>query len=346
MDSNRKKVALIKLIKRKLFANFWIKVGSLLVAIIIWVSVSTQGRADKTFINIPYDLENIPLNLEVVDRGIGVLQITVRGPQNLIPLLSPENISIPLELPDDISAGIVTLNVKPENIRTPYQNQISILQVTPETISITLENTISKTVLIQPFITGSPAQGYELGQRAVTPERADVQGPESVITDLDHVITEPIDITGATMTFNDRVDVKSSNKLVRIVKPKRVTVRLEIKEKIIERSFPEFVIKALLPKPDPGIVLQPEVISLTVVGTQRAVSALNSQQLQLVVDCRLLAPGKHLIPLKMSQLPPGISSFSADPDSIEVIVPEMEPTPGSTETEKPEDISGSNKEKK
>ena len=111
---------------RRTVHNFWWKLGSLTVAIVIWSVISVHGYPDKTLVNIPYELRNLPLALEVVDRGIGVLQVTAKGPQNLIAILKPENISIPIDIPDNVNPGEVKLPLSREDVITPYPNQISI----------------------------------------------------------------------------------------------------------------------------------------------------------------------------------------------------------------------------
>jgi len=310
---------------RRVFANFWLKIGSLLLAIIIWTSVSNQGRTDKTFIGIPYELRNIPLNMEVTDRNIGIVQVAIRGPQNLISSLRAEDIIIPLELPNDVKQGEMHLKIHPSDVQTPYSNQLSILQVTPPDISIKLEKTMTAMRPIQPFIKGSPANGFELLDWLIEPPTVEIKGPYNSLTKLDKILTEPIDISGVNSTFKQRVRLESSSKFIHIVKPEHATISIRIKEKIIERTFPEFEITVLKPDPDPGITVYPNVITITIKGPLLGITSLQPKDIEVNVDCRNMTSGTHEIPLSIANQQAQLDSFNIDPPVVKVFVPTPNP---------------------
>ncbi|MBN1354820.1 YbbR-like domain-containing protein [bacterium] len=307
---------------KRLLSNFWLKLGSLILAVMIWIAVSSQGRTDKTFMHVPYELRNIPLNLEVVERGISFVQVTVRGPQNLLSSLTPENIIIPIEIPDEVNPGDISLTINPGAIQLPYKNQISILQVSPSDILIRLEETTLKTVSIQPLLKGIPAPGYELAGWEVTPEKAEIKGPEEILGAISRILTEPIDIASVNLTFNQRVRLEVPGNLVQITSPGRATVTVRIQEKIIERTFPEIEVTLLLPEPDPGIIIDPSITTITLKGPELVIATLQHKDVAVVADCRDLTPGMHEIPLSLANTPARISTFVTDPLAVTVTVPE------------------------
>jgi hypothetical protein len=321
---------------RHLFANIWLKLGSLAVAIIIWYSLTSQGYADKTYVNVPYEFRNIPFNYEVIDRGVGYVSVTARGPQNLIVYLKSENLTIPIYLPDDISAGEFTFPIKPSDVHTPYPNQITILQVLPSETTIRLDTIGSKKVKIQPFLRGSTATGFDIESWTVDPDEAEIRGPVSQLEDLDKIFTEPIDISGVSMNFNERVEILPQENFIHVVEPLRVTVRIEIKEKIIDQSFPEFELTVLKPDSDPGITIKPNVVTVNISGPYRILKNLQPQDFRVIADCRELEPGTYNIPLILVQAPAEIVSHSIDPPAVEVIVPafpeQEKPSPESSHT--------------
>ncbi len=315
---------LLHLIRRfslALVTNFWLKIGSFIVAVIIWFSINSQGRTDKTFLSIPYEVRNIPLNLEITERDVEVVKITLRGPQNLLSSLKPESISVVLSLPDTAEPGVIQLDVSRNNITAPYINQFSVLQILPETISFRLEKTITKTVSIKPFLRGSPSPDYELGTWEAIPPEAQIMGPTSIIEQLDTVLTEPIDINGVNMRFNERVELMPQNHLVRVVYPQRVTVVIEIKEKIIERSFTELEFKLISSNSETQISVSPPITTLFISGPQRILNQLQNSDIDIIADCRDLPPGEHVVPLILASQPNGIISFTLDPASVEVMIP-------------------------
>ena len=323
---------ILLVLKIKFLSNFGIKILSLIVAIVIWISLASQGWADKTFIDIPYEIRNLPINLDVVDRGAGSIKVTARGPQNLISAMKPDSFSVPVILPDDVGSGVIAVDINTETIKTAYSNQITIMQVSPPSVTIKLEEVVTKTVRIIPYLKGTLASGFELGTIETQPQMAEIKGPNSLIEVTDRILTEPIDVTGVNITFNERVDLKSSDKLMRIVDPLRTTVTVEVKEKIIERTFPEFEINVLKSDPDPGISVDPSVATLTLKGPQRIITSLQTSDLDLVADCRELQAGNFEIPLVMNNQPSGIISYITDPPGVIAVVPTFQPTPIATLT--------------
>jgi len=311
----------LRITSQKLFSNFWWKLGALILAIVIWFTISSEGRADKTIVDIPYELRNLPLNLEIIDRGIGMVQITARGPQNLINSLKANDISVPVDMPDDVGPGDVKLLLTQNNVQTQYPNQITILQISPPEINIKLEETATKTVRIIPFVKGNPADGFELGTREVLPSNAEIIGPISMIESLGKIYTNQIDVEGVDRTFNERVELNPTDQLIRIVSPIRVTVTIEVNEKIIERTFPEFTVSVVTSEQDPGIEFDPGVVTLTMKGPQVVITTLQASDLEIIADLRELPPGSHEIPFVLKNPPERIISFVTDPESLTVIIP-------------------------
>jgi YbbR domain-containing protein len=318
--------SLSKYFTRILISNLWLKIASLVLAILIWYSLTTQGLADRTFVNLPYELRNIPLNLEVMDRGIGSVSLTVRGPQNLINYIKADSLSIPIALPDNAQPGEIRIELKPNDVVLPFPNQLSILQLNPAEIVVQLEQILTKTVKIHPFLRGTPAIGYEVSSWDAYPEQAIVKGPSSIIDKLERIFTEAIDINGVNLTFNQRVNLASNDTKIQIIDPLQVTVKIEFDEKKIERSFPEFEFSILKPDSDPGINVVPKIVDVKFSGIYHIISKIQPQDFQIVADCRNLDSGSQNIPLTITISPNDLDNLTLDPPSVEVIIPEPSPS--------------------
>ncbi len=315
---------------RRIFANFWLKIASLAVTVVIWISVTGQERTDKTFMNIPYEIRNIPLNMAVTERGEGFVRVTIRGPQNLITTLKPENISVVANLPDSVTEGEIRMELTHSNVSTPYSNQLSILQIGPGEITIKLQKTTTRMVAIKPFIRGAPAEYHELGPWEVIPPNVQIKGPVDTLDRIDSILTDPIEISGVTMTFNERVGLQPNDNQVRVVSPQRVTVKIAIREKMLERSFPEFLFSILQPHPDAELTASPSVVTLILSGPQRIVGTLQPHEVEVVADCTHLEPGSHMVPLLLESSFSEQLNFSTDPAAVEVHVPTPKPEPTPT----------------
>jgi len=316
-------------------ANIGLKIGSLILAVILWVTITGQGTADRIIRDIPYQIRNIPGGMELTDKGAGVIQVRVRGPKSLVPTLKPADFTVSMKLPDGIESGPVPLQITHSNVITPYSNQLSILQILPSSVTVYLDRVVQKSVRIQPFLKGSPNPDFELGEYRVSPPSALLEGPQSVLEGIDVVYTEPIDVGGQTLSFDDRVLVKPQSTLIRVIEPSRVTARVEITERITERSFPEFELTLVPRNGDLGYAASPSVVTLTIIGPAATLNQLKPSDIQLVADCTELPPGTHTVRPVLVTGEDRITLVSIEPEDVEVLVPDPTPTPSPTPSASP-----------
>lgn len=312
-------------------ANIGLKIGSLVLALILWITITGQGNADRIIRDIPIQIRDIPEGMELVDKGIGSVQARIRGPKSLVPTLNIADFSVALKLPEGAGPGMVNLPVTRSNLSTPYSNQLTIMQISPAVVSVKIENIIQKSVRVQPFLRGAPDPNYELGQWRVSPPFAIISGPTSVVEKTDVVYTEPIDIVDQTLSFDDRVSIKPQDSLIKVKEPRQVTARVEIRERITERSFPEFEL-TVIPEPDLDLQLTPSLVTLTIKGPATILNRLKPSEIQLVLDWSNLEPGSHEVRPVLVTGETGIISIIIDPEIIALTVPDPTPTPSPTIT--------------
>lgn len=307
--------------------NLGLKIGSLVLALILWITITGQGTADRILRDIPYQIRSIPEDMVLTDKGIGMVSLRLRGPKSMIPTLKPEDCSVVLRLPEGTVEGETELEISHSNVMIPYSNQMSILQITPSVVRLTLDRIITKSVRIQPMLRGSTNPDFQLGQWRVTPPEAVLKGPRSILESVDTVFTEPIDISDQTLSFNERVSLRPGSPLVTVERPAKVSARIEILERMTERSFPEFEITVVPDVRDSGLMVSPLVVTLTISGPASALNRLKPTDIQLVADCSGLSPGEHSVkPVLVSNLEK-IVSVVLDPETVQVTIPEPEATP-------------------
>ena len=105
---------------------------------------------------------------------------------------------------------------------------VEVTQVSPSTISLTLEALGSRVVPIIPEVRGAPAAGFVVGTVEVEPATVEVEGPESRLGDLDEAMTEPIDVTGASVPLRRMVTVGVDDPSLRLATPGSARVTISI----------------------------------------------------------------------------------------------------------------------
>ncbi len=80
--------------------------------------------------------------------------------------------------------------------------------------------------VVNPFLIGTPPEGYEVGKMVVEPREITLIGSEEALAEVKSINTKPIDLTGYDKPFQQEVELESISGVS--VFPSRVTVMVEI----------------------------------------------------------------------------------------------------------------------
>jgi YbbR domain-containing protein len=209
--------------KKFLFKNFSLKIASLLLAIILWLVASSRGQSEM-FIDVQLEFMNIPSGLEMIHSSDKAISLNIKGPEKYIKNIKPSDIRAFIDL-NKAKKGESIYYVTKDNIQMP--RSITLLNVSPSSVTITTEETVTKTVRVIPVITGVPERGYTLQANEVVPKDIQIEGIQSEVRKIRNIKTESVDITGAKETFAQEMKLDLRGKNIK-VKPSSVTVTVII----------------------------------------------------------------------------------------------------------------------
>jgi len=92
-----------------------------------------------------------------------------------------------------------------------------VLGITPDEITLLVESKIRKVLPVEARTRGELPAGYRLVGISLVPTRVSIEGPESQVEQTDRAVTDWIDLTGRTETFQQGVAVDPVNAKVRVV---------------------------------------------------------------------------------------------------------------------------------
>lgn len=214
--------------RHTLFHNWHLKLFSLLLAAGLWAAVATEPTSEISF-PVPLEYQNIPAHTEVFGDPTTRVEVRLRGPSSFVKELSPQDVSLAIDVGSLPVGSEKILSLTPEQIRAPFG--IEVVRVIPARVRMTVEATVSKTVPIVPISTGSPAKGFEVGTILLSRETVDVEGPASHVGLLESAATTPIDLGGKNATFTQTVDLDIPDPLIRVPDHGSVRVEVEIRAK-------------------------------------------------------------------------------------------------------------------
>jgi len=199
-----------------LATNIWLKLSSLVFAVLLWFFVILSGRTEIA-VDVPVAFVNLPPGLEIVDSPKKV-SLVIEGQERLIRSVKQKEINASIDL-SHTKAGKSFFTLTKENIQLP--KMLTINSIDPETISLLIEAQLMKTVPVKPAVVGLPQKGFAIVEINVVPDTINLEGPKSAVAKIYTIKTEPIDINGintdlsykANLNLADTTIKKSVNKV-------------------------------------------------------------------------------------------------------------------------------------
>jgi len=220
---------MIKTIRNLFVRNWELKLLSLLLAFILWLSLIPEEKtlSEKT-LTIPLETLNIPADMELVEKPDSTVDVTIRAPNRMINEVSAANVFAKLNLS---TASVFQQEYPLNETMISIPPGAAVVRISPTKVRLKLERTQEVLLDIVPTIIGQAKQGYGVSKIEITPPRVLVKGPESKIREKEKVSTSPIDISELTASTELEADLILPKPELRLASPRsRVKVRIFLEE--------------------------------------------------------------------------------------------------------------------
>ncbi|MGN0362001.1 MAG: YbbR-like domain-containing protein [Bilifractor sp.] len=203
-------------ILNSLRSNIGYKLLALLIAIVIWYAVVDTNDPVET---ASYSVHVTVTNESYISNGKQIYMIEdqyktvtvyVKGNRSVLKNITADDITVTADL-----TQIVDLNRDP--VMVPLTVSVPGISNTDVTLSrttipITIEDVASKEFAVSVDVGSSvPGSSYEVGTTTPNPEKIVINGPESIINEIDTVVAK-IDVTGMTQDGNRKAELEIMDK--------------------------------------------------------------------------------------------------------------------------------------
>lgn len=209
---------------RSLTENWILKLISLIFALILWFFVMGEKRQEVGF-PVPLKLENIPPGLMVANEVPNLVDVRISGPRTLLMNLSPQDISISVDL-KDLKPGLTTFKRLDERLNIP--SALKVTRLSPSFVDVKLERIKDKSVPVKVVLEGEVAEGYHLDGVTSNPDKVVVEGAESELKDVREVDTDPVSVGGVAESFSLMVPLRYAGKYTTLKEQEAVEVQVKI----------------------------------------------------------------------------------------------------------------------
>lgn len=178
--------------------NWTLKIISLILALLLWMFIMGERRLEVGY-RVPLELQNIPKSLMIANEVPSMVDVRVSGPRTLQMKVSPNDISIIVDL-SDLKPGLTTFKRLEERLNLPSGLQVT--RLSPSFIDLKLERIKQKLVPVKIALTGEPMTGFKVASVKAVPNEVMIEGAETELKSVSKVTTENVDLKGVNEGFS------------------------------------------------------------------------------------------------------------------------------------------------
>ncbi len=217
----------MKFLRRLLTHNVPWKLGSLLLAIVLWWTVIGEPEL-VTLQAADVYYKNLPEGFVVISDIRESVELELQGPSRVLDRENLSSVKVLLDLSDVTAPGEETFAIIDSDVTLP--EGVRLLSAMPARLFLEFDRRGSKEVPVSINLVGEPAEGYAVTSLEVTPPTVTFRGPESRLKVLDTALTDVVDITALDRSTEVHVKTYVSDPQLQLESQGEVTAIVTIEK--------------------------------------------------------------------------------------------------------------------
>jgi hypothetical protein len=207
--------------------NFWWKLGSLAMAVLLWFAILGEPELVTTHTS-PILYKNLPRGLLIGIDALDQVRVELRGPSGKLSPDRLEEMAVLLDLSNVKGPGERTFTLSDADFHLPQG--VTFLRSVPSQLRVTFARLVSREVPVNIRIAAQPPDGYRIVRQETVPDKLRIAGPEKRVAAVTGAETDAIDLSGLRANTEMKVNAFLSDPQVRFEVSPAVTVKLTIEK--------------------------------------------------------------------------------------------------------------------
>ncbi len=307
-------------IQSLLFSNFYLKILSVVIAILLWFFVIGESK-NEMGLDASLEFKGIPQDVTIVNNIPSAIHIRLKGSSTLLRPLTEKKPLFNIDLSQVKMGENVILLEKKDLKNIPLG--VEVIDISPVAITVVLDKLIEKRLPVLIKTKGTLPRGFQLAETKIIPSTVLAKGTQSYLRELDSIYTNPVNLSAIKGQVTKEVTLAFDPKRVKFIDPLTVKVFISISEERTQRSIKGIRINFINRPPTINrISYSNYFVNLLVNSPQNMLVDEIRHSTKVVVDLAPLAtiPQENTatLPIKID-LPEGAKLIWADPPQVEVV---------------------------
>jgi len=303
-----------------LFSNFYLKILSVIIAILLWFFVIGKSK-NEMGLDATLEFKGIPQNVTIVNNIPTTIHVRLKGSSTLLRPLTEKRPLFTIDLSNVKMGENVILLEKKDLKNIPLG--VEVIDISPVTITVILDKLIERHLPVLLKTTGTLPRGYQLSETKIEPEKVLARGTKSYLQEIDVIFTNPVNLNTIKGNATREVTLSFDPKRLKFIDPLTVKVFINISEERTQRSIKGIRINFInKPATIKRISYSNYFVDLLVNSPQNMLVDEIRHGTKVVVD---LAPLNTIpqentatLPIEIN-LPDGAKIIWADPPQVEIV---------------------------
>lgn len=311
----------MRFLPRVLTHNWQLKLSAIALAVLLWTVPRFETPSRQTLPGLPVRVQLNDPNFAVLGLpDPDVVDVTFSGPARQLFSLAGNRPTVLIPI-DQVAPTDTTVALRFQWVRMPDHPGVVVEGFSPSNVRLSFEPIVGGTVPPLLRVVGSLPDGLALtGPVEVSGEFIRVSGPSSRVSVLDSIPLQPFDLSGLTESGSFPVPIDTTDLSGLQFSPPTVTVVVSIEE-AMEVNLPDFSVEFESPELAEGYSIQPERVSLDLIGARGQLERVETGALRVVIsmdDIAGMARGEmKRVPVRVVGIPSVVQAV-ARPDSVSV----------------------------
>ncbi|MBI9019850.1 MAG: hypothetical protein JEZ10_01165 [Verrucomicrobia bacterium] len=307
-------------VRRAMTRNWILKLLCLALAFAVWQGIRENTSFEVVLADIPL-VVNAGAGHAVLDQSSDVVSIRFRGSREEISYIGRDQVSVGVDVSENSGQLRQSIKLVPRHVKTP--SRAHAIRFYPAELTVTIDREVERVLPVKAIFEGELPAGIQLEKAVCEPASVRVRGAEQRLLALEQVRTAPISLDGRYNSFKTHVAV-AANGQPWTADPERVSVQLELVERVATRRIEKNAVRPLLASDDTRVVkIRPEKVDLVLRGSPQRLESLNDADVYAYVDCtELTESAEYEVPVRVD-VPPGVQVEKIEPPVVQVVVKKM-----------------------
>ena len=284
--------------------NILLKIVSISCALTLWTWVQNQTVEEislKALITYTY-----PEDLSIVNIPRQSVTVLLEGPQVLVKGIKNASLEVDIDS-SDAAKGTTSYELTTSSISN-IPAGFRVLRISPPSIDIEFDTTMTREVRVEPNIVGTPSDGWELREWNISPPNITLQGATKIVSNMDTIKTEVINIDNSRGSMTKSVEIIQPPSLSLNNESIYVNVQMNIDTVFQTERFANIPILIR----NQNWSVEPKYATISIQGAAKDLENLRAEQITILVENIKVQEG----PIEMNLIEENTEKESEEKDSL------------------------------